>query len=127
MMETDPPVSPSVPPVPPPAIAGSPAQEPSGPDVRADTLQALARLEKLVGEIHAALDARLREQKHKDFSPAWLGGAILQVLVVGLVVMAGMDCLFQLPVGRPVLKLAFALVLQGMALTAFVVAGEGRR
>jgi hypothetical protein len=127
MMETDPPVGPSVPPAPPPATAGIPAHESSSPDVRSDTLPVLTRLEKLVGGIHAALDARLREQKHKDFSPAWLAGAILQVLVVGLVMMAGMDCLFQVPVGRPVLKLAFALVLQGMALTAFVVAGDGRR
>lgn len=101
---------------------------PSGePPAPSDAASSLLRIEKLIGEIRAGLDARFREHAHKDFSPAWLAGAILQVLVVGLVAMAGTDCLFQAPVGRPVLKLAFALVLQAMALTAFVVAGGGRR
>jgi hypothetical protein len=105
----------------------APAREPAGPAAPPDTASTLSRLEKLVEEIRSGLDARLREQAHKDFSAAWLAGAVLQVLVVGLVVMAGLDCLFQSPVGRPMLKLAFALVLQLMALTAFVLAGEGRR
>lgn len=127
MMKTDPQGSPSVPPALSPAAAEAAVQEPPGSAAPSDEALTLARLEKLVGEIRAAVDAGLREQRHKEFSPARLVGAILQVLVVGLVAMAAMDYLFQVPVGQLVIKLAFALVLQTMVLTAFVLAGEGRR
>jgi len=82
----------------------------------------LERMEKLLAEISASLDSNAREQAHREFSLSRLTGAILQVLVVGLLLAAAVELLLAGALAGVLIKLAFAGVLQLSALTAFVVA-----
>ncbi|MBW7904541.1 MAG: hypothetical protein LC135_07985 [Phycisphaerae bacterium] len=84
------------------------------------------RVVELLEEIRGRLDADARDRAHKPFSLAWLLGGLLQVLVVGLVVLAALDWLFQTGAAPLLTKLAFAITLQLMALTAFVLARDDR-
>ena len=88
--------------------------------------QPAARMVELLEEIRGRLDADARDRAHKPFSLAWLLGGLLQVLVVGLVVLAALDWLFQTGAAPLLTKLAFAITLQLMALTAFVLARDDR-
>jgi hypothetical protein len=75
----------------------------------------------VLGEIRGALDAAERERQHKEFSSLRLIGAILQVVVGGLVALAVLDWVFEAQVEVLFVKLAFATVLQLIALTAFLL------
>lgn len=81
-----------------------------------------ARLERHVAELRDLISAQTHEAEHREFSFAWLAGSMLQVLVVGLVVLALLDWLLANPGTDLITKLAFALVLQSIAHTAFSVA-----
>ncbi len=87
-----------------------------------DVTQTFKRMEQLLGRIHGTLDAGARERQHRELSYARLAGAILQVIVAALVALALLDYLLHGAVNSLFVKLAFALVLQVSALTAFVVA-----
>lgn len=87
---------------------------------------AFERMERLLRQIRGALDTAAREAKYRDFSPLRLAGAVLEVFVAGLVVMALLDWIFAAPAGSLLIKLAFAIVLQLSALTAFVVSRQKR-
>jgi ABC-type transport system involved in cytochrome bd biosynthesis fused ATPase/permease subunit len=91
-----------------------------------DVAPAFERMERLLRQIRGALDTTAREAKYRDFSALRLVGAILQVFVVGLVVMALLDWIFAASAGSLLIKLAFATVLQLSALTAFVVSRQRR-
>jgi len=107
------------------------ASAPAGPDaatrssgsgrVEGEPLRSLARVERLLREIHAMLDAGVRDQEHHSFSLSLLVGSILQVVVAGLIALALLDWIFGAPSDALLLKLAFAAVLQLCALTAFAV------
>jgi hypothetical protein len=105
-----------------------PTEERSASDDRSQPpaeriLASLARSEALLQDIRAALDADIREQRHREFSPVRLVGALCQSLVVGLLLWALSDWIFGEPVGYLQIKLAFAAVLQLIALTGFLLGG----
>lgn len=80
----------------------------------------LERIEASLDAIRGAVAPLSRERQHKEYSPARLAGAVLQSVVVGLGAWALSDWLFRMPVEGMYVKLAFASVVQLMALTAFV-------
>jgi hypothetical protein len=86
-----------------------------------DVTRTFERMEQLLGRIHGALDAGVREREHRELSYARLAGAILQVIVAALVALALLDWLLHGVVNSLIVKLAFAMVLQLAALTAFVI------
>jgi hypothetical protein len=86
-----------------------------------DVTRTFERMERLLGRIHGALDASAREGEHREWSSGRLVGGILQVIVAGLVALALLDWLLHGVVSSIFVKLAFAMVLQLSALTAFVV------
>lgn len=96
-----------------------PPPEPEGP------IQTLERMEALLRELRATVDEIARERWRRELSPTRVIGAILQVIVVGLLVLAVFDWAFQSS-GAGLTKLAFAATLQLVALTAFVVSRDGR-
>jgi len=102
----------------PDAVESDPAETPS--PSAAEMLPVLQRIERVLGEIRGALDAAERERQHKEFSSLRLIGAILQVIVGGLVALAVLDWVFEAQVETLFVKLAFAAVLQLIALTAFL-------
>ncbi len=83
-----------------------------------------ARVERLLEEIRGALDARARDKRYKEFSATRLVGAVLQALVVGLMAWSLSDWVFQLPAEGLFIKLAFAAVLQLIAMTALLMSKE---
>jgi len=91
-------------------------------DLIPDATVTLERMERLLGQIRGALDATARDAEHREFSIGRLIGAVLQVIVAGLVGLALLDWLLQAPTDSLLVKLAFAAVLQLSALTAFLVA-----
>ena len=86
-----------------------------------DVTHTFERMERLLGRIHGALDAGVREREHREMSYGRLAGVILQVVVAALVALALLDWLLHGVVNSLFVKLAFAMVLQLSALTAFVV------
>ena len=102
----------------PDAGESDPAETPS--PSAAEMLPVLQRIERVLGEIRGVLDAAERERQHKEFSSLRLIGAILQVIVGGLVALAVLDWVFEAQVEALFVKLAFAAVLQLIALTAFL-------
>ncbi len=86
----------------------------------------LERIEGLLREIRGQLETMGRVQRYRDFSPARLIGAILQSLVVGFVIAAVADWLYQASAGTQLVKIGLAGVLQLAALTAFVLARRDR-
>ncbi len=107
--------------------AGTPEPDASKPLVESvplpeDVTHTFERIEQLLGRIHGTLDAGARERQHRELSYARLLGAILEVIVAALVALALLDYLLHGAVNSLFVKLAFALVLQVAALTAFVVA-----
>lgn len=108
-----------------PTERSDPAQRRSGEDL----LAALQRVEEVVKDIRGRLEGMgewvettTRERRHRQFSAAWLIGSLLQALVIGFVVAALADWAFEAELGRQLVKLALAGVLQLGALTAFVLA-----
>jgi hypothetical protein len=100
-----------------------PDRRPSRPEL----LSTLERLERTLDQMRGSLDATVREQGHREFSPAHLIGVIAQVLVVGLELWALSDWVFN-ELGQVLVKLGFAGVLQVGALTAFFLSRQsGRR
>ena len=85
-------------------------------------LPTLERMEHHLAALHGALDASARESEHQEFSPARLTGAVLEVIVAGLIVLALLDWLLQVEPMTLLIKLAFAVVFQLVALTAFILA-----
>lgn len=83
---------------------------------RADDLE---RIERGVSEIRAHFQAEKREARHKDFSLALLAAVIAQALAVVLLAWAALDCLQRFDASVILVKLAFAGVLQLIALTGF--------
>ena len=96
------------------------------PELPPDATASLRRIEKLLSEIRGALDAAARAGEHREYSLGRVIGAVLQVIVGGLVVLALFDWLLGAPVDGLLVKLVFAAVLQLGALTAFVVSRGGR-
>lgn len=86
-----------------------------------DAVSALTRMEHVLREIRGSLDAEAREKQHREFSWLRLTGSVFQVLTGGLTAWALLDCVFQAHAETVFIKLAFAGVLQLMALTAFLM------
>jgi len=87
-------------------------------------LASLERIEHALDEVRAAMDTTVREHRHREFSAVRLVGSITQALVVGLLLWALSDWVFEEPPGAVLTKLAFATVLQLAALTAFLLGRE---
>ena len=102
----------------PPAGAERPTEPAQLPE---DVTQTFERMERLLGRICGALDASAREGEHRELSYGRLVGGILQLIVAGLVGLALLDWLLHGVVNSLFVKLAFAMVLQLAALTAFVI------
>ena len=60
-------------------------------DAPADAAASLRHIEKLLGQIRGALDATARDGTHREFSIGRTVGAVLQVVVAGLVALALLD------------------------------------
>jgi|GEM_PF-2162022 hypothetical protein len=93
---------------------------------RTELLATLERLERTLDEVRGGLDARVRQERHREFSLAWAVGAVVQVLVVGLELWALSDWVFG-EYGQILYKLSFAGVLQVGALTAFLMGRPAER
>jgi hypothetical protein len=78
-------------------------------------------MDKLLAQIRGTLNAATRDEAHRELSIGRTIGAVIQVVVAGLVALALLDWLLDAPAGGLYIKLAFAGVLQISALTAFVV------
>ena len=105
------------------------SEEPAtGPDVRADVLAVLRRVETLLTEIRGRLDTATRERRYQEFSVARLIAWFVQLLALGVVVAAIVNWVYgETRLADQVVTLVFAGVLQLGALTAFSVApGRGR-
>lgn len=89
-------------------------------------LTTLQQMEKTLTQIHGAIDASARDDEHRHFSTVKTVGAILQVVVGGLLALALLDWILGAETASLMTKLAFATVLQLCALTAFVVVGRMR-
>ncbi len=116
--QTDPPPDPA------PAAINPPTHS-----AEADLL--LARIEKNLAEVRAQVNATSRESRHKQFSFTLLAGGIAQAVVIALLLWTLSDILFlsgtsgPAPLGDRLIKLAFAGVLQLVALTAFTASRSG--
>ncbi len=86
-----------------------------------DINRSFERMEKLLSQIHGALDANVRESEHREFSSWRLGAYFIQILVLSLIVLALLDWILQGPVAELFVKLAFAGVLQLCAITVFLL------
>ncbi len=108
-----------------PAATDSPAHS-------AEAERLLARIENNLAEVRAHVNATNRESRHKQFSFTLLAGGIAQAVVMALLVWALSDVIFvsgtsgAAPLGLPLVKLAFAGVLQLIALTAFSASRWGQ-
>jgi hypothetical protein len=111
--------------------ASPPGDKPGAPDSPAEADVLLARIEKSLSEVRAHMNASARESRHKEFSFTLLAGGIAQAIVIALLIWALSDMVFiggssGETVGLPLVKLAFAGVLQLVALTAFVASRPDR-
>ena len=86
----------------------------------ADPPRRLDRIERMLDEMRGHLDAQLRERRHQSFSALRLIGALVQVLVCGLLVYAAITWVSQGSDRALFASLAFAIALQLLALTAFL-------
>jgi hypothetical protein len=109
-----------------PEDASRPWQTDRTDDLPQDVATAFERMERVLRQIRGSLDTTTREAKYREFSPLRLVGAVLQVFVAGLVVLALLDWFLAAPTDSLLIKLAFAAVLQLSALTAFVVSRHSR-
>jgi len=91
-----------------------------------ERLVVLRRMEQALDEIRGRLEATARARQHREFSLPRLLAALCQMLVVGLVGVALADWTYQGPSARLLVELALAGVLQLGALTAYVLACDGR-
>jgi hypothetical protein len=106
--------------------APTPAPEAEAPDDYddEDAVATLHRIEHTLDEIRRTLQNTAREQRHREFSPARLIASVLQALVIGMVLWALSDWVFEEPRESLLVKLAFAAVLQLGALTGFTLGRE---
>ena len=103
-------------------MSGEPAAGSTSDAGGEDELAVLRRIERTLEEIRGRLETTARAQRHVEFSPARLIGALFEVLVLGLVIAALADWIYQAPLPNQLVKLTLAGVLQLVALTAFVLA-----
>jgi len=101
-----------------------PAEAPGQPVNGAELMAALQRIERLLADLSGRVETLTREKQHRPFSPAWFLGTLLQIFVVGFVIAAIADRVFQADIGQQLANLLFAGVLQLGALTAFLLARE---
>lgn len=87
----------------------------------AELLGVLRRIERTLVEVRGQFETLTRDQRHREFSPARLIGALLQALVLFFVIAGLADWVYQAELGQPLIKLLFAGVFQLGALTAFVL------
>lgn len=108
---------------PPPQSADSaaPRGDIASPPSAAELRESVTRIESLVREIRTTFESHVREDRHRDFSYLRMVGVILQVAAAGMLVLAGLDWLFQRELGGLFIKAIFAIVLQGMAMTALLM------
>jgi hypothetical protein len=91
-----------------------------------DSAAALERIEKHLRAMRDALDTAAREDAHRQYSAGRVIGAVLQVVVGGLVALALVDWCLSAPAEALLTKLAFAAVLQLAALSAWLVSRPER-
>lgn len=87
-------------------------------------LRTLRRIEMELRDIRSRLDIVVRERQHQKYSIAELTGGVLQVVVIGLVLVAVAEWMYQAPLGRLLIELGLASVLQLAALTSFFIASQ---
>ena len=103
------------------ADPNAPAESAGSGDPPPDPAVTLQHMDKLLAQIRGTLNAATRDEAHRELSIGRTIGAVIQVVVAGLVALALLDWLLDAPAGGLYIKLAFAGVLQISALTAFVV------
>jgi len=86
-----------------------------------ELLATTQRIAAAVEELRGRMETLTRERRHQHFSPGRLIGVVLEVIVLGLVIVAVADWAYDANVGSQLAKLALAGVLQLGALTAFIL------
>ena len=105
-----------------PTAASSTAAEPPESARTAPLLETVQHVDRALAEIRGKLDQADRESQHKEFSPARMIGACVQVLAAGFAVSALWDWLIAGDAVALLPKLGFALLMQLGALTAYTAA-----
>lgn len=109
------------PPGPAPARPDPDPAPPNSPAPAEGLRESVARIESLVREVRTTFETHVREERHEDFSYLRMVGVILQVAAAGLLLLAGLDWLYQREQVGLFIKAIFALVIQAMAATALLM------
>lgn len=102
------------------------AADAAAPPREAELRESVARIETLVREIRTTFESHVREERHRDFSFLLLAGVVVQVAAGGMLLLAGLDWLFAADQVGLFIKAIFAIVLQGMAMTALLMSRGGK-
>lgn len=102
------------------------APEAGTPPSAAELRESVARIESLVREIRTTFESHVRDERHRDVSFLLLAGVVLQVAAGGMLLLAGLDWLFAADQIGLFIKAIFAIVLQGMAMTALLMSRDGK-
>jgi hypothetical protein len=103
-----------------PLRSPDPADSGSGGRTELEPSAHLARIEQLLREIHVLLDAREREQQHREFPLlGWLA-TISQGIALLFLISALMDWFADADVGRVLNRVALAALFQLITLTALL-------
>ncbi|MDX2197773.1 MAG: hypothetical protein SF069_02245 [Phycisphaerae bacterium] len=98
---------------------GALAEQTASPDAAAR----LASIDESLREIRGLVESRVREEQHENYSPFSVAAGAAQALAAGLLIWAFAELAFGRLYADVLMKLAFALVIQTIALTA-IVAGR---
>ena len=102
-----------------------PEANPGTADEHEESPAVLRRIERLLFEIRGRMESTARSERYREFSLARLSGTIAQFVVIALLIMAVVDWVNpQIPPGGQLVRLAFAGVLQLVALTAFILSRD---
>lgn len=101
-----------------------PEDAPPHNDARTDPRALLRHIDAALNDIRANLDALARDRERRDLTAGRLTGAVAQSLVIALLAWAASDWIFGVAFETLATKLGFALVLQLLALTGFLLSRD---
>ncbi|MCG3129084.1 MAG: hypothetical protein CHACPFDD_03993 [Phycisphaerae bacterium] len=107
-----------------PPTAAPPHDEPPYHARPRDPRVLLERIDAALADIRAHLDALARDRERRDLTAGRLTGAIAQSLVIALLAWAASDWIFGVAFETLATKLGFALLLQLLALTGFLLSRD---
>lgn len=110
------------------ASEGVPAKDAgmlAAPAAAPDAAARLASIDESLREIRGLVESRVREEQHENYSPFSVVAGAAQALAAGLLIWAFAELAFGRLYADVLMKLAFALVVQTIALTAIVAGRSG--